>query len=178
MISRVLALAAMTAMGGEWSKPVEILVDETICATYRARFDGKDTLAIHVKLAPGWHTFAMDNQIRADEKLAGRNAIGMDRPTSFAVTGGLSVDDAWRQSEPKDFSKPELRIFTWGFENEAVFAVKALRQPAAGAARVAIRAQACTDSICKDITASADVELEGPAAPEPLAENLTPVRSK
>ena len=40
-------------------------------------------------LQPGWHTFAMDNERRAAEKLAGKTSLGIDQPTQIKVSGGL-----------------------------------------------------------------------------------------
>ena len=93
----LMGLAAMGLAAAEWSKPAEIVVDDIVCATYRARVDDGGHLLIQLTLADGWHTFAMDNQIRANEKLAGKKALGMDRPTQFVVTGGLAIDGPWMQ---------------------------------------------------------------------------------
>jgi hypothetical protein len=175
----LLLLAGLTAFGAEWSKPVEIVVDDTICATYRARVDAAGHLTLQLTLADGWHTFAMDNQIRANEKLAGKKALGMDKPTSFAVSGGLAVEGPWMQPALMDFSKPELRIFSWGFEKQALFAAKVKRVGNERVARVGIKAQACTPTICKDINKELDLDLTlatGPAEAGLAA--LTPVRTQ
>ena len=58
----------------------------------------------------------MDNRIRAEEKLAGKKSLGIDHPTEIKVSGGLEVEGPWHQTNPKDFSRPELRWFSWGFE--------------------------------------------------------------
>lgn len=179
---RILSLLTVVAAGvsaAEWSKPAEVVVDDTICATYRARVDDGGRLVISLTLADGWHTFAMDNQIRANEKLAGKKALGMDKPTSFTVTGGLTVNGDWMQPELKDFSKPELRIFSWGFEKQALFAAKVERTGAGGQAKVAIRAQACTETVCKDINTALELDLSQPAgAAEPGVAALTAVRTR
>ena len=65
----------------------------------------------------------------------------------------------WYQSPPKDFSHPELRWFSWGFESQALFAAK-VRRAAVGATKLALRGQACTASVCKNI----DVAISLPAA--------------
>ena len=173
------ALAALAVSAAEWSKPVEIIVDDTICASYKARLDDGGNLVIALTLANGWHTFSMDNQIRANEKLAGKKALGMDKPTSFAVSGGLAVDGPWLQPALIDFSKPELRIFSWGFEKQALFAAKAKRTGADSKAHIAIKAQACTETICKDINTGLDLDLTLPAGPaEPALSGLTAVRTQ
>lgn len=178
-LAAALLTIGMTAFSAEWSKPVEIVVDDAICATYRARVDSDGNLTVRLTLADGWHTFAMDNQIRANEKLAGKKALGMDKPTSFTVTGGLAVDGPWKQPALLDFSKPELRIFSWGFEKQALFAAKAKRVGGERAARIGIKAQACTPTVCKDISKELELDLSltpGPA--EPGLAVLTPVRTQ
>lgn len=179
---RLLALVFLMPLGtwaAEWSKPAEIVVDDTICATYRARVDDAGFLVVQVQLAEGWHTFTMDNQIRAKEKLAGKKALGADRPTEITVSGGLAVDGPWSQPEPLDFSKPELRIFSWGFEEKALFAAKAKRTGAGSLARLGIKAQACTPSLCKNIDTALELDLTMPAGPaEPAVRALTPVRAE
>jgi hypothetical protein len=115
---------------------------------------------------------------RATEKLAGRPSLGGDLPTKIAVGGGLEIEGAWHQTAPKDFSKPEMQWFSWGYEGQALFAAKA-RRAGAGAAQIAIRGQACTDKVCKGI----DVEISLPVPPAGKAEppdvalkTLMPVR--
>ncbi len=134
---------------------VEVRHDDKLCLAYQANLAG-DTLVVRAAIEQPWHTFAMDNQKRAEEKLAGKQSLGIDRPTSFTLTGGLQVAGPWYQSPPKDFSKPELRWFSWGYEREAVFAAK-VRRVSSAATKIAIRGQACTDSVCKNIDATANV---------------------
>jgi hypothetical protein len=178
-LAGLLALVALAVSAADWSKPVEIIVDDTICATYKARVDDGGNLVIALTLANGWHTFAMDNQIRAHEKLAGKKALGMDKPTSFAVSGGLELEGPWLQPALTDFSKPELRIFSWGFEKQALFAAKVKRTAAEPKAHIAIRAQACTETICKDINTALDLDLTLAAGPaEPAQSGLTAIRAQ
>ena len=75
-------------------------------------------LVIQATHEAGWHTFAMDNKLRAQEKLAGKRSLGIDGPTEIAVTQGLELAGPWHQSVPKEFSKPELRWYSWGFEGQ------------------------------------------------------------
>jgi hypothetical protein len=144
------------ALAGDWTEPVEVRYELRRCVSYRARWNGQ-FLVIQATIDPGWHTFAMDNKQRAQEKLAGRRSLGIDRPTEIALTGGLELTEPWYQSPPKDFSRPELRWFTWGFEGQALFVAKG-RRSGAGPARIAIRGQACTEATCKNI----EVELSVP----------------
>jgi DsbC/DsbD-like thiol-disulfide interchange protein len=144
-----IAVLAVVARAGEWSPAVEVRHDDEVAVSYQARVDGQ-YLVVRATLAPGWHTFAMDNKKRADEKLAGKPALSVDRPTEIAPSGGLEIAGPWYQTPPKDFSRPELRWFSWGFERQAVFVAKIGRSTTA-AARLALRGQACTETICKNI---------------------------
>jgi hypothetical protein len=84
----------------------------------------------------------------------------MDKGTEIAVSGGLEAEGPWLQTAPKDFSRPELRWFSWGFDQQAVFAAKVRRTGAAASLRV--RGQACTETICKNI----DVTIALPVGAE------------
>jgi DsbC/DsbD-like thiol-disulfide interchange protein len=159
MIRTIAFLFSVTLAAGaaEWSPAVEVRQEDTLCLTYQARLDGA-WLAVRAAIEPGWHTFAMDNKVRAEEKLAGRKAISMDQPTQISVSGGLETAGSWLQTPPKDFSRPELRWFSWGFERQALFAAK-VRRGKAGPVQIAIRGQACTETTCKNI----DVSFQIPA---------------
>jgi hypothetical protein len=153
------AIATVTILLGlAHAEVVEVRHDDMLCVSYRARLDGP-YLVVRAALEPGWHTFAMDNKVRAIEKLAGKPSLGIDHPTEITLTGGMEAAGPWYQSAPKDFSKPELRWFSWGFERQAVFATK-IRRQGTGPTRIAIKGQACTETTCKNI----DVALSLPAA--------------
>jgi hypothetical protein len=157
----VIALACgcgWVAMASEWSAPVDVLHELKPCVTYRAKLNA-DVLVIEAALQPGWHTFAMDNERRAAEKLAGKPSLGIDQPTRIKFEGGLELAGVWYQLPPKDFSKPELRWYSWGFEQQALFTAK-IRRSGPGPARIEIRGQACTETTCKNI----DVSLTLPAS--------------
>lgn len=143
----------------EWSTPVDVLHELKPCVTYKARWDG-DFLVIDATLQPGWHTFTIDNERRAAEKLAGKPSLGIDQPTQVKLGDGMELIGSWYQSPPKDFSKPALRWFSWGFENHAIFAVK-VRGPGSGPAQIGIRGQACTETTCKNIDVSVSVPPSG-----------------
>jgi hypothetical protein len=150
---------ASISHAGDWTEPVEVRYEQTRCVSYRAKQDGP-FLVVQATLDPNWHTFAMDNKERAAEKLAGRRSLGIDLPTEISVTQGLEVAGPWFQSPPKDFSKPELRWFSWGFENQALFVAR-VRRSGDGPARIAIRGQACTETSCKNVDVAISVPLEG-----------------
>jgi hypothetical protein len=151
-------LFALSAMAADWTAPVEVRHEDELSIAYQARLDG-DLLMVRATLGPGWHTFAMDNKRRVDEKLAGKPAISNDRPTEITASGGLQPAGPWYQSPPKDFSHPELRWFSWGFEGQALFATK-VRRAGAGPTKLVLRGQACTETVCKNI----DLALSLPAA--------------
>jgi DsbC/DsbD-like thiol-disulfide interchange protein len=161
-MSRLLAiLIAASAMAADWTAPVEVRHEDELSISYQARLDG-DVLLVRATLGPGWHTFAMDNKRRVDEKLAGKPAISNDRPTEIVPSGGLQTAGPWYQSPPKDFSHPELRWFSWGFEGQALFAAK-VRRAAAGATKLALRGQACTATVCKNIDLAITLPAANPA---------------
>jgi DsbC/DsbD-like thiol-disulfide interchange protein len=163
---------AEAARQGDWTNPAEVRHEENLCLSYRARLDGP-YLVVRAAIEPGWHTFAMDNKKRAEEKLAGKRSLGIDHPTEITLTGGLIVDGPWYQSPPKDFSKPELRWFSWGFERQALFVAK-VRRSGAAPVNIAIRGQACTETTCKNI----DVAFPLPFANAKLDGNPTEVSLK
>jgi hypothetical protein len=150
--------SAQASRAGDWTKPVEVRHETDVCVSYRARLSG-DYLVVQATLEPGWHTFAMDNKRRAEEKLAGKRSLGIERSTEIEVSAGLAVAGPWYQTPPADASKPELNWFTWIFREQALFVAK-VRRSGAQAAQIAVRGQACTESSCKNI----DVEISLPLA--------------
>lgn len=181
-LSRVPVLAAVlfsiaNANASGWTEPVEVRQEENLCLTYQAKLEGS-LLIVRAKIEPGWHTFAMDIKKRADEKLAGKTSLGIERGTEFLLSGGLKTVGPWYQSAPKDFSKPEIRYFSWGYEQQATFAAKVART-GAGPVRIAVRGQACTETICKNIDATISLALDAVHAagdPEINLKNLILVR--
>jgi hypothetical protein len=154
----LLALAcAQAAPPAAWTESVEVRHDDNLCLSYKARLDGP-FLVVQATVEPGWHTFAMDNKQRAAEKLAGKPPLSIDRATEITLTGGLQAVGPWYQTPPKDFSKPELRWFSWGFEQQALFAAK-IRHSGSEPARIAIRGQACTETTCKNIDVTISLPL-------------------
>ena len=139
---------------------VEVRHDETLSISYQAKLDGPN-LVVRATIEPGWHTFAMDNQVRAEEKLAGKPSLGIDRPTKITLTGGLQIAGPWQQTAPLEFSKPELRWFSWGFERQALFAAR-VRRTSSGTVRIGIRGQACTETVCRNIDVSIPLSLGKP----------------
>jgi len=145
--------------GIDWSSPVEVRHDVQKCVSYRAKLSG-DFLVIQAMHEPGWHSYSMDNKLRAQEKLAGKRSLGIDSPTEILLAQGLELDGPWYQSEPKDLSKPELRWYSWGFGGQALFVAK-VRRIGTGPASLTIRGQACSDAICKNIDVTLSLPLSG-----------------
>lgn len=159
-IPAVLLALAVPAFCGEWTEEAHASRNGRSLAAYRAKLDG-EYLVVEVKTAAGWHTYAMDNKQRAREALAGKMSLGVEENTQVTVSQGLEVTGPWHQSQPKDFSQPELRWFTWGFDGRALLAAK-VKRTGAGPASVAVRAQICDSVSCQAI----DTGLELPLPPE------------
>ena len=156
-----IALAG-TVRAQDWTRPVEVTYDQKRCISYRARLSGR-FLVVEATPEPGWHTFAMDNTSRATEKLEGKKPLGLDLPTEISVARGLERDGSWFQSPPKDFSKPELRWYSWGFEGRALFVVK-VRRSGSGPARIAVLGQVCTESVCRRVDVAISLPLTAPGS--------------
>jgi hypothetical protein len=171
----ILGLAAAAALwAGAWTPPVEVRLDSTLCAKYRVRLSG-EYLVVEVALQPGWHTFAMDNKKRAEEKLAGKRSLGIEKPTEIAVSGGLQVGGPWFQTPPKDASRPELNWFTWIYDRQALFVAK-VRPSGSAPARIGVRAQACTESSCKNVDIQITLPTRGAGRADVDLASLVQVR--
>jgi len=94
------AASAIAARPGDWTDPVEVRHEETLCLSYRARWDGP-LLVVQATIEPGWHTFAMDNKLRAEEKLAGKKSLGIDHPTEIKLTRATAVEGPGIKLRPK-----------------------------------------------------------------------------
>ncbi|HEY2011986.1 MAG TPA: hypothetical protein VGH38_00735 [Bryobacteraceae bacterium] len=156
----LVAIAAAAPRPSDWTEAVEVRHEDDVCISYRARLDGQ-FLVVRATLGPGWHTFAMDNKQRADEKLDGKPALSVDRATEIASAAGLEIVGPWYQSPPKDFSRPELRWFSWGFDKQALFIAK-VRRSRGSSAGLTLRGQACTATICKNIDVAISLPLGKP----------------
>ena len=169
-LSTVLVIFTFTgaAAASDWSEAAQVTHDLRPCVTYRAKLDG-DFVVVQATLTPGWHTFAMDNKVRAEEKLAGKPSLGIDAPTEIKLGQGLEAIAPWYQTPPKDFSKPELQWFTWIYDSQAVFVSKA-RHSGSGPAQITIKGQACTDKLCKQVDVALALPLAGAKAGANLAE--------
>ena len=168
-------LVLTMASADTWGPPAVVNHDDQPCVTYRAQVTS-GYLVVEVKLEPGWHTFTMDNDKRAAAKLAGKKALAVDKPTQLQPDG-IEISGAWLQTQPKDFSQPDLRIFSWGFEGEALFVAPAKPSSAATAtARVRIKGQACTQAVCKNVDVVAEAPVVKAGAPSPSLAALISVQ--
>jgi hypothetical protein len=120
--------------------------------SYRARIQG-DYLVVEAAHDPGWHSYALDTDVRAAEKLAGEEPLGGELPTRVTVRGA-TVAGPWLQTPPEDLSEPDIQWYSWGFRGTATFAVK-LRDVGTEPVVVAVEGQVCDENGCRGI----DVEL-------------------
>jgi DsbC/DsbD-like thiol-disulfide interchange protein len=162
-MTSILLLLSVAADG--WGAPAVVQHDDQPCVTYRAQVAG-GYLAVEVKLEPGWHTFTLDNDKRAAAKLGGKKALSSDKPTQLLPEGGIETTGPWLQPQPKDFSQPDLRIFSWGFEGQTLFVAPAKAGADVAAGKVRIKGQACTQTVCKNIDLVAEAPVvKGATAP-------------
>ena len=151
------------AWAASWSAPVPVRQGSTDCVSYRAKLSG-EWLVVEVTHEPGWHTYAMDNERRAQEKLAGKKSLGLEQPTTIRVLGGLQLAGPWYQSKPEDYSKPDLRWFTWGFEGTALFAAR-VSVSDNGTPRIAVQGQTCNEASCHLVDIEIPLPRDGAEAP-------------
>lgn len=141
-----------------WTEPVPVGDEFEPCVSYRARIEG-EYLVIEAKHRTGWHSYALDNEVRAAAKLAGAESLGVELPTSFKVQGATVVG-TWLQTPPEDLSDTEIQWYTFGFNGTAVFAAK-LKDVGTKPVGIAVRGQVCDANGCRDV----DLELRlDPAA--------------
>ena len=67
---------------------------------FQARFEG-DYLIVRATHTNGWHTYAMDNELRAATALKGKKSLGIEQGIDVKVESGLELDDRWLQTEPQ-----------------------------------------------------------------------------
>lgn len=152
------------------SGAVEVRHDDKLALTYTATLMGNHVV-IRADVQPGWHTFSMDNKVREKERLRGKPSLGSELPTTITLTGGLEAAGPWLQTPPKDFSRPAERYFGFGYDQTGIFAVPV--KPGKTTGQVALRAQACTESVCKNI----DIDIPVQMSKERLPEGLIPVKT-
>ena len=172
----VAAVFSTSLWAGGWSAPTEATDGAgNALVTCRAMLSG-DHLVVEIQAAEGWHVYAMDNERRAKEALAGKMSLGVEQNTEVSVSGGLRVVGDWYQTKPADFSQPELRWYSYGFEGRSTFAARVERTSGDSVA-VTVRAQACDSASCVAVEAELSLPL-GESTAEPFStDGLVLVRS-
>ncbi len=166
----LLGVSSSRAPGRQAESGVQVWLDDMQAVSYRARVEG-DWLVVEATHEPGWHTYSMDNVIRAREK-SGKMRPETELPTVITPLGGLTIQGDWRQSPPLDLSTPDIRWYTWGFEGRSYFAVRVGKVTLPSS--VQIDAQACTDELCAMVEAlvvpvdSSETDGQGSVDPESL----------
>ena len=133
------------AWTSEWSESAEVRRRLTTVVSYRAKLEG-DVLIVEATHGEGWHTYAMDNVERARKK-SGKQSPETELPTRLNVSGGLALDGAWYQTDPKELSQLDIKWYTWGWDSVARFAAK-VRRVSGEPAVITINGQACNASLC------------------------------
>jgi len=157
-----------------WSEPVAVTLGNETCVTYRAILQD-NWLIVRADHHDGWHSYALDNELRVAEQLAGRPALGVEAPTTIEVCG-VETTGPWRQTPPVDFSKPDLRWYRFGFDGRSYFAIQ-LAHPPGKPVQINIRGQTCDEKRCQRV----DVQIAVSATEEKLdwrPIELEPVRVK
>ena len=150
VLSALLGVAGpAAAQEAEEPAPQEVWFGDDVAVTYEARLEG-DWLVVEARHEPGWHTYAMDNLERAREA-TGRERPDTELPTRLTPSPEIELASDWRQTAPTDLSQPDLRWYTWGFEDRSFFAARVERADAGG--WVQVDAQACTDRFCAMVDA-------------------------
>lgn len=144
------ALAVATSCAAAAADPATAIVRHRAAPVVTLTAEIVDShLVVRAEMAPGWHIYAMDNVERAQAK-SGKERPDCELPTRIAVEGPVRVAGKWRQTQPVDLSNPEIIWYTWGFENEAVFAAP-LEITGSGPITVTVNGQACNESSCSMI---------------------------
>lgn len=148
--------------------------DGTVLVTCRSKLSG-EYLLVELQAADGWHVYAMDNERRAKEALAGKMSLGVEESTEVLVGGGLRVIGDWYQSDPQDFSQPKLRWYSYGFEGTALMAAR-VERTGSPTAEVTVRAQACDNESCVRVDAVMNFTLSQSGQGDFRPADLVPVR--
>lgn len=136
-----------------WSTPAYLTSGNEKAVAYSAAV-ANGYLLVQAKHFADWHSFTMDNPQRSIGKLGEKG--NQELPTGIVVD--QETEGAWLQTGPTDFSKPDIRWYTWGFQGVSYFAVK-LSDPGKQV-NLKVSAQACRADIC---AGAVDLELEVPA---------------
>ncbi len=141
-----LLFVALSNDESAWSKEVIVRQGQDPVVRFQARLE-HDYLIVKATHIGGWHTYAMDNELRAATALKGKKSLGIEQALEVRVESGLELDGLWLQTEPSDFSKPELRWYTYGFDQTALFACR-VKKVTSDQAILRVRGQACSGDTC------------------------------
>ena len=122
----------------------EVWLGDQLAVSYAARIEG-DWLVVDVLHEPDWHTYAMDNVLRATE-VTGKERPDTELPTRITPSPEIELALPWRQTDPTELSQPDLRWYTWGFEERSFFAARLVHADPGG--WIQVDAQACTERLC------------------------------
>lgn len=172
MCGATAAVAIAVAEENSDASPTEVWMGDELVVTYSA-FTTEGTVYVRVDHEEDWHTYAMDNVLRAQER-SGKEVPETELPTRITMDG-VDVDSGWLQTEPLDLSQPELRWYTWGFEGRSWFA-RGLGDSAAPSS-VLINGQACTAELCAMVEDLAVAVSDATLADRPDLASLVVVRT-
>ncbi len=140
-----------------WSKEAVVRNGRQPVVRFQARIDN-DYLIVRAIHQERWHTYAIDNEARAEKALQGKMSLGIELGIGIEFKSGLKADGEWLQTSPLDLSRPEMRWYTYGFSQTAVFARRVTvleSEPIV----LRIRGQACDGETCCAVDAVLEVEL-------------------
>ena len=162
MMILALLVVAWTTNDSMRSSEVAVMHGSDAVVRYQARIEEHYLIitAIHKK---SWHTYAMDNEFRALDALQGKQSLGIEKGIEIRVEDGLELDGSWLQTKPRDFSKPKLRWFSYGFDQTALFACR-VKEVTADQVSLRLKGQACSDETCCNV----DITLKLQAANDPI----------
>ena len=97
----------------EWSKEAVVRQGVRPVVHFQACFDS-GYLILRATHEDGWHTYAMDNAVRAAEALKGQTSLGVEQGIEVTIESGIELQEPWLQTKPSDLSHSWLpRSLTW-----------------------------------------------------------------
>jgi hypothetical protein len=148
-----------------WSQEVAVRQGIDPVVRFQARLE-RDYLIVKATHTTGWHTYAMDNELRAAAALKGKKSLGIEQGIDIRTESGLELEGRWLQTEPRDFSKPELRWFTYGFDQTALFVCR-VKKVTSDQVVLRIRGQTCSGDTCCQIDVALQLQAANQAVDQP-----------
>ncbi|MCA9126855.1 MAG: hypothetical protein KDB22_07215 [Planctomycetales bacterium] len=133
-----------------WSATATVTDGTSTVVRFQACIASKHLIvrAVHDK---GWHTYAMDNRQRAMKALQGKQSLGIEEGLQVKITKGATLTGKWLQTPPKDLSQPEMRWYTYGFEDSTYLACPIQQEDTPETVTLEIKGQACNSSSCRQV---------------------------